>query len=818
MLPATDPQAKSTQRKAQFFQICALSLLSSLLISLWTVILSQSLAPTASQHDLDQAAIMLANELGKLSVRNGRFGNVGIIDIQDGARSQMGLNRLQATLRLDGMIANQLGYNGMAALVSKDVNDVNKLTRNFARMERELANPESSRFGRNSSFVDLVRRVLAQTGAGGRLRSLKITLGGLRQSKFSSKTSLPAIPAERGSAYADGNNYRAHVDVPVFQDKIYQFYELADSPTLITPLLSQFTEIPDDAVASVIHLEADFEVAESGRLQRIQKMHSCALVGAPPVKRPGSVFMLSFPQGYFSGITCLNDLLLPKAYEENKRGDWYQALAGDVPGEGTMVGAQKDSPAMPPYQAAMQLLYHFIFEAGTTVVPTNLEMLMAEPIGLLQVPDSKAAGESLYNSGLFKDTGAASFALRRQSAGHMVARLLTSAFSSQSIEKMMPGYAFPLVVDSSGELNLPEENGFDEQRTKDFFVALWKTNIAALESMHTGATAEKRMQMLADESNKKMDLIREELRSVNQSIGLLRGKSGDREREKKLTTLQEQAEELGRSLKDEKASQLHSLRIKARAAVVVQNGKDAAKNTYEIGMHMSSFTARGLKLVTAPNPGYLMSRRYVFIPHTMPVDEDDVYSLDEGEPRNRGAKQVATANWTSEQFRITCLPQPSMEVDDSPINLYLRTVPQPHSIKPFFVMLSSVELASKRNPSLFASTQTPFENGAIKNSELCYFAPQCIITGGQHKVSWSVMARDLVYSMVEGAGRPLLSAKPHWCQDLGMEEESCPGLATEFQIRTPIPAENPAIPAYYLQDPDGGPSVALYPPLPIDLL
>lgn len=125
---------------------------------------------------------------------------------------------------------------------------------------------------------------------------------------------------------------------------------------------------------------------------------------------------------------------------------------------------------------------------------------------------------------------------------------------------------------------------------------------------------------------------------------------------------------------------------------------------------------------------------------------------------------------------------------------------------------------SAKTPSLFASRMTPFANTGLGNAELCYFAPHSIETGSQQAVSWSVLIRDLVYSMADGQGSPIRSSAPMWCHELGMDEDPCPGLAVEIQIRTPIPKIDKSLSGSYLQDPDGGAPIALFPPLPADLL
>jgi len=67
-----------------------------------------------------------------------------------------------------------------------------------------------------------------------------------------------------------------------WKDTNYEFYESAEAPSLITSL-KQFSPITDTtALASVVRLEAEFEVGERGKAHSIP-MKSCAIIGAAAV-------------------------------------------------------------------------------------------------------------------------------------------------------------------------------------------------------------------------------------------------------------------------------------------------------------------------------------------------------------------------------------------------------------------------------------------------------------------------------------------------------------------------------------------------------
>jgi len=246
--------------------------------------------------------------------------------------------------------------------------------------------------------------------------------------------------------------------------------------------------------------------------------------------------MLSFPQGYFSGMTCLADLLLPQNYLSGSQ-EWYQSSEST---EGLLGAAPLHLP-LSPHLAALNILYHYMFKVGPALVPANLKMLLHEPIASLQVTAEDRSPTSSFNSGLFRDTCVAHFVLQRQSGGEEGKKLLSAAFSSQEIEKFMPPYTFPLQIDTAGSLNLPEEPGFDRNLVREFLDALYKTNIAGIESMQIGSTVIHRMQTSIEQSIARVSSLREELRSVRQSIESLSGATNDKKRDKKLGQLKEQA-------------------------------------------------------------------------------------------------------------------------------------------------------------------------------------------------------------------------------------------------------------------------------------
>lgn len=804
-----DPRAKTRKRRTEFLQICWHIILSSVLISIYAIILVQHLAPAASQSDLDKAALVLANELSTLTVKHSRFGNVGLLQIRESQRQQMGLNHLQATLALDNIIADTLQSPQLKELVRRDIQDAASLASSFAKMERELAKPTSQQnvLG-HPSLKTLAHRVFSRSGTENRLRGLKIVLGGVANPSVSSKAPLPSgTPAS--APFAHNGTYKTHFPVKI-ADTSYEFYEQADQISLISP--DQFVTINESAVASAVFIEAEFDVSDRGSPQKLQKMKSCALVGAQEPEAENSVLMFSFPQGYLSSFASLGDFFNKTRYNTTN-GDWMQAVFAEVPGPGHLAPLKATAGLhRSPDLAALDTLYSFIFSAGPELVPQTIANLLKQPISTISLHADQQTDESEeLNSGFYKDNGAALFTLNRQSQFRGLGqKAITTAFSGKRISELMPDSTFPLVIDSDGSVRMPHANDFDQALLMDFLTKLYETNIAGIETMQVADTVVQRMQKNIAQSTKEIASIDEEIGSLKRSMDVISDKGDQNHTQTMKEKVSDQVNALMEKQQIQKDSIKKSETIRERANLAKNNGRRAARSSYEIASHMSTFGKQGLRRASPPVGSFLLGRTVMFVPHTSPVDEDDLYDVaaKEAEP------QQSTESWLSDEFEVNRIPDPTINVENKSFVEFFQTIPISSVNRPLYVLLSSSELQKAKGASLFLSRHTPFEDGVIGKFELLFFAPHCV----NSKADWTMLIRDLVYSTQERSGFPIQSNRPRWCADLGMSESSCPGLAGEIQIRTPVPKLSKKFDSLQLQDPDGGPAATVYPPLPAELL
>ena len=880
--------------RADFWKMSGLICLSSLLVSVYAMFLSDRLAPAATQSDVDQTALVLGRELSEIYLSHRRFGRVGLIDISSERAQQIGLNTLQATLRLDQLIFSRLHLDYVCKLIENDARDAAWLTRELASIEHEQVSA-SGNGADGGRIFELARKMLARNWRAGELVNLKISLGRLKPGLPSSinsvgtRTKLPSISDDFPENIADNNptgleqsknennanrpsrseknqnsskkqilsdlNYRAHEPVRIGDNK-YEFIEVADEMRFCP--VSNFEPVPENLPASVLLLEATFDAKErDGRAHKVRKLSSCVVLGAAVPVVPASVFMLSFPHGYFANFPNLDSIFKERVWLNS--GDSYEAYGGSVPGSGRLIPTTIANGNMAPSQAVMQAFYHFLFALGPEINANNVQQMIALPLdtaieqwrrqseslslstesapkasvygeqtvnnstsGLNPNPTSSYIGtesspdqSSAFNAGLFRNTGAAKFALAKQSTeGGIGQKVVLEGFTAKPFSQQAPSSTFPLSVNPSGFVSLSNGSNFQIDLIVDFFNDLYRTNIAGIETMQVADRVKTQTEAAIQQCLREIAALREEKNSIRMSILKVSALPNKDEVEDKLPQLEDRSIILDLEIEklNERKEQLG--RLSSNASFIAQNGRQAAKTSYEIASHMDSFVDKGLAKVTAPLKGYLLNRSVAFFPITVAVTEEDIYDIAENLPMTQKKGQIV---WTTQQFKITDIAENNLEVDGEPIIDYWQMKTRVSQNEPVFVMFSSRDLHSKAVPRLRIAAKTPFPNSGITHSQFFYFAPGCLQSLISPGVSLSVLIRDLQVVRRKGIGEALISSKPRWCLDMEMESDQCPGLSAEIQIRTPLPqAIN--FPSRYLQDPAGGPAMPLVPPLPAEML
>lgn len=799
--------------RSDLWKLSFLITLSSLLVSIYSLVLSERLTPAATQADIDQAALAIARELSGTYLSNRRFGRVGLIDISQADESQIGLNTLYGTLRLDSLIASQLGLEYIEKLVETDARDAVWLTRELASIERELASPPAPREEEGGRLYELARKMLARNWRAGQLVQVRITFGRLKAPKLASdskqlttKTPLPDLVSEKDSYYAHRNFYKAHVAVPIVGNSKYEFMEIADKLQFFP--VSEFEALPDNVPASVLLLTAEFNSTERNTESKRRVMSSCVALGsAVPRQRP-SVFMISYPHGYFSNFQNLDKLLREESWLS--RGDSYEAFGGPVPGTGRMAPTTIANAHLTPAQAAMTSFYHFLFSLGPELKPYRVKELMRQPIdGETQDAFEIKETEPFFNSALIKDTGAGKFSLEKQSSdGGLGQKAIYEAFSAKPFSKQAPP-CFPLSVSENGFVSLSNGASYDESLIRSFFDDLYQTNISAIETMDVAETVFQQTHSAILQCTSEIENFVEEKKSLEKSIVNVEAQNPENV-EETLPQMKDRLIILDTEIEKQRERKKRLQALLTNAKLVSTNGKQVAKSTYEIASHLGSFVNKGIQKVTAPANEYLLNDSILFHPFTKPVKEEEIYEMTE-----RPEDSSERSRWTAEKLKVTDIAPSDLEVNGQRLEDYIKSKPAPEYNRPFFVLIPSRQLTTSDDFRLVRLRHSPFAGTGVKQSQFCYFAPGCLQSQILPGVRMSMLIRDL-QSIRKGSAQNIESLTPRWCLDLGLETDTCPDLAGEIQIRTPLPASI-ELPSRYLRDPAGD-EVPLIPPLPAEML
>lgn len=802
--------------RSDLWKLSFLIALSSLLVSIYSLLLSEKLTPAATQADIDLAARAVATELSSTYLSNRRFGRVGLIDINQPDDSQIGLNTLHATLRLDALIASQLGFKYLGKLVETDARDAIWLTRELASIEREQVSPPGLRQEEGGRLYELAKKMLARNWRAGELVEVKIRFGRLKQAQSlneaknrpGSKSPLPDLLSEKDVYYAHRNSYKTHVPVSIVGNSKYEFIELADKIQFFPA--SEFEEIPDNVPSSVILLTAEFNTSERNAASKKKVMSSCVVLGAPVPREAASVYMISYPHGYFSNFSTLDEMLKEESWVS--RGDSYEAFAGAVPGAGRLAPTTIANVHLTPSQAAMTSFYHFLFSLGPSLKPYRVKELLRQPINTSPIQDSFEVkeSESFFNTALIKDTGAAKFALVKQSAdGGVGQKAVVEGFSGKPFSQQAPASSFPLAVAENGFVSLSTGASFDESLIRDFFDQLYQTNISGIETMDVADTVFDQTGRALTQCTNEIENFVEEKKSLEKSIVSVEAENAENV-EATLPQMKDRLIILDAEIEKQRERKQRLQRLLSNAKVVSTNGKLAAKSTYEIAAHMGSFVNKGIQKVSDPKNAFLLNDSILFTPLTRPVKEEEIYEMTE-RPEDESERSL----WTADKLKISGIAPESLDVNGQSLAEYVKSKPVPELNKPLFVLIPSRFLTSSDQSKIVRLRHSPFGGTGIKQSQFLYFAPGCLESRISPGVKLSILIRDL-QAVRKGSAQNIESLTPRWCLDLGLETERCPDLAGEIQIRTPLPTSID-LPSRYLQDPAGD-EVPLIPPLPAEML
>lgn len=774
-----------------------LILLSGFLISIYTVILQQAALRTGSQDNVRNAAMMVAGELSKVTVSDPSFGEVGICDreLREGEtkRHITSVNRLYATLRLDEAIAKKLQLPYMSRMVGTDFNQVKKL-------DEQLRQRLQAKVQELQHRAEKLAR--ASNRANEKMLSLQIKLGYLKSADYDSGMPLVAVEEGNEKQFGRHGNYAAGTSVPISGGGTAQFYQLAQDTRFVNEL--EFAEAKPGMTPSVVLVEAVFKLPPADQSnQDLRQTRSVAvMLGGVDTSAPHSVLMVDFPQGMPKMFHSLR--ALTSANTSIPASAWQQAIEGSVPGPGHLIAPQYGFDGgfdMVASDAIQVSFYHWIRSLGPSIKPGAVDQLFnttwatEEPHPL---EGSQPAAPPGPNSALTKDTGARRRAFYFQSnvdgEGQTVLR---TAFEAQPNRQALPNSAVPLIVDDTGNCNLPGNTGFDRKLVADLLEAVYETNLVANESLGLAKSIVNRMERAEAQIQQTIDVTNEELGSITGHRARIENSSVAPTPELKRLVRSEQ--ELTTAINVARAKLTEYQQVKARANAVIENAEAAAQASFDLCSNMANYAADGVMRVAHDN-SFLLGNVYIFRPILRSVTEDEIY-------KGKGNDEF----WLQSFSLLE--PAPERIAIQGRLQSNESAGSERNQAQPRFVLLDSRELLGTDAPRVLVLDRSPFGDSAMPTGQLCYYAENALLTGDSPTVGWSLLVRDVVANQRDG-GAPLPSRYTKWCLGEERAVSECPGLAVEIQLRSPVPLIPDLPVGSFVVSPTNHERVSQIPPMP----
>jgi hypothetical protein len=811
--------------------IFLLALAAGVFVSLYVVWVRQMTVHQKFSNAVEQAAIVSADSLAKLTIQSPTFGPVGLCDLPAGPAAgqqsfrTVGLNTLYATLRLDAIIAYRLHNKVMMKLCREDLKQVRQLEKELIRKLNQAVEQKSlgaySAVEGGSLYQQVFQALAVESRTGRRkLFSLKVMLGTLAGDNLPCLTPTPA-QIDRGASYAKDGFYKPFCAVPVPGDEPVHFYPAGDKPLLFSA--DHFR--PANSVApSAVLVEATYKgPAVDGGPDVVQVRKACSLVGAPAFQTAPSAFILNFPQGAPPQFGSIAGMLAGVRFL--KPGQWQQTIGANVPGDGSLGPLAEDPGDMMPSDALAMTFYHWLRYAGCEVDPASVVALVDQPWGQAKVSPGDTADDSssrnqasdssiVINSCLVRETGARQYAILNQTGpGGAGQDAISNAFSSGTGDDVRPQSALPLWVDVYGNVNLPERRGFDSELVSRFFADLHATNLAGIESQSTARTLVQQADSRIKQLDRSIILNTERLSSIRQRRDRTVGDAGAPALvAKQRQLLDDQVIALEEGISAAANEKRKFMKVLELAQIVGVNGEKATSKSFDICARMSRLASSGLEPAGGAGNTYLLGKRWLFTPQVKPISDMEILAVASGEGPQGNP-------WLNRQFSV--LEETHGELSSSkPEERGLsgsQNLPQP--ALPMVVMLDSEGLKAGRPARLKRFRRSPYSNVGIPLGQLFYYAEDTLQSGGNVKLLWSVVARDLVaFRVGPQAGECQPSSESGWCRQSDMPEAICPGLACEVQVCAPLPQVPDFQTDIYLSNPTNTETTSLVPPVPSKLI
>lgn len=355
---------------------------------------------------IEAAALAAARDLARIVIEDPNFGFISLSDAapstpntkaDDGfSLPVVGINTLLGTIRLDMIVASELGDTTMSTLAQTDYTNA-MAAKDFlvANLQQamlpggggsNLRDVDGNIVSPYQSAVDAYQQNVVRI-AGGKSRmvngSMKLTLGGLTTPAMTS-TPLPnpsSLASVSGAQSIQGC-YASYTDVP-FAGKSFVFAGIGKDVKLID--LKNFTTSVGSVpyfIPSIVKAEADHMVVSAGQ-GGANVIHSvaCAQPASVHDPRPApGALTLSFLPGKIPELTNPESIMINPQLNGDTLGI-KTSVGGDTPGGGTLAPAPVPGfgGSMPVSQGFGMGMYDWLRRAGTKANVQAIKSFMKTP-------------------------------------------------------------------------------------------------------------------------------------------------------------------------------------------------------------------------------------------------------------------------------------------------------------------------------------------------------------------------------------------------------------------------------------------------------
>lgn len=810
---------------------------TGLLIGVYILVMGRLNVDQRVEDPVKAQAVAIAKELISVRETHQSFGLVGLCDSSSDSGIGLGgqsrrvtsLNSVKATLHAAALVARGIGSKISERHIIEDL-DLLEATQDrllaniFQVVEAKEAAPQHDGSNLHSKVMAALRRNEPTD-----MKTVSITIQLGQFNDPASVKTLPAPASESSAPYIAAGYFRANHPVPVCADRFVRFYPFGDRVRLVEP--ANFIAAAPGAMPNAVLLEVRYEPRSKSTTAVHVVRRVCALLGGKATAAPPTCFLFRFPQGNCQQFKKPSVLLDASTWLN--AGTWQQASGGTVPGSGKLkLTIAPVLPVMAPQDSLAIGLYHWIRHLRPAPDPNAILKALNQDFPAPAHRPVSAESPAPVNSCLVTDTGARERGfVKNTDPGGDGQRAIKQCFEYAGQLDPYPQNAVPLYVDRSGSLNLAGRTGFDSDLVSAYLNAVFATNLAGLESIATTKLVRRQSALETRDLERKLLIKRQELVSATKRVSAL---SVQRHGVKSRTDLEALNTQIGKAEKgiddlksaiaviEQREAQLRIVNELAR--ITLQNAERATSKTYDLCATTFTMLRNGLHSFDPPVQGYLLGRKMVFLPLTMPVKESDFFEAAAG-PGANSEQRVSISPWFQKQLPVLVSAQdllsgvaPTGTIDKKSMAEIVSEVEVAEDMPPLTVIIDSRELSHVDKATLHYSTEYPFAGTPVLDDQAFYYSKSATITGANKNVVWSVVMRDLVFHQLTGTRVVPAPTNTAWEKRMTPPLAGTCGLAVEFQLRRPLPRLEGLPAGAYITDPNKRLMTPQIPPVPVELM